>query len=119
VRTSGHPCEGQRGLYTTLARGRGEKIIRYIGVVKKRIAGDTGNDYLFAVADMDADLDAERAGNEGRYVNDFRGIAPSKNVQLVDSRAASGELEVWFEAVHPIQPGEELLTCYGRNYSLA
>jgi hypothetical protein len=52
-------------------------------------------------------------------VNDFRGIAPSKNVQLVDSRATSGELEVWFEAIHPIQPGEELLTCYGRNYSLA
>lgn len=61
---------------------------------------------------------AQHAGNESRYVNDHRGVATVKNVQLVEIRSRAGELQVWMEALRTIHSGEEILTHYGSRYSV-
>mmetsp|Transcript_5388 Transcript_5388/g.10272 ORF Transcript_5388/g.10272 Transcript_5388/m.10272 type:complete len:334 (+) Transcript_5388:115-1116(+) len=113
-----HPCKGAKGLFATKDFHKGTRIIPYVGVVKRRIVGDASNDYLFGVSDTNIDIDAEHAGNESRYVNDHRGVATVKNVQLVEIRSRAGELQVWMEALRTIHSGEEILTHYGSRYSV-
>jgi SET domain-containing protein len=119
VTDQNHPCVGQKGLYAAAALVKGQPVIRYVGVVKRRVAGETGNDYLFGMAGLEVDIDAQLAGNESRYVNDFRGVGDAKNVQLAERQAVGGEMEVWFEALRDIAAGEELLTSYGDNFGLS
>ena len=118
-----HPCVGQRGLFAAVPLCRGATLLRYTGVFKRRSARDENqnSDYRYALknlagCDIDIDIDAEHAGNESRFINDYRGTGAARpNVQFTESRVA-GNLEVWVEVTQAIDVNEEILITYGSNY---
>ena len=59
-------------------------------------------------------------GNETRFINDFRGIAPAPNVAFVEyHHHVTGELAVAVVSLRLLRPGEEILVSYGRKYDLS
>ena len=117
VTRPGHPCAGQRGLFAAAALRPGARLLRYCGVTKPR-RGDGGDGgYRFALkGGLEIDVDALCAGNESRFINDYRGVADRSNVQFVEARSDAGEMEVWVEVLHAIAAGEEILVSYGSRY---
>lgn len=63
-------------------------------------------------------LDANRIGNEGRFINDFRNTGRRQNVEFQLRRASDGELRqgVFVCAKEGIRKGEELLISYGKPF---
>ena len=60
----------------------------------------------------------EHYGNEMRFVNEYRGIAPQPNVAFVPYFAQqTGELAVAVITRRLLQRGEELLVDYGSKYT--
>jgi hypothetical protein len=60
------------------------------------------------------DVDAQRFGNESRFINDFRDIAPMPNVAFMPYRApATGELAIGVVALRAIRGDDEILADYG------
>ena len=116
----GHPCVGQRGLFATAGLAVGTRLINYSGVAKPYQGGDDGG-YVYALkglaCSIQIDIDAGRAGNESRYINDYRGTGAGRpNVQFMEERNEAGELEVYIEVEKPIAALEEILISYGSGY---
>ncbi|KAL2913474.1 hypothetical protein HK105_206934 [Polyrhizophydium stewartii] len=113
-----HPSHGQRGLYAAHALAAHTHVLDYRGVVQS----DDGA----AVAESDysvhmhgaLSVDAAAAGNEARFINDFRGVAGRPNVALDTYRdAADGRVRVGvFTLNAAVAAGEELLVTYGRAF---
>ena len=60
-------------------------------------------------------VDAEKYGNEFRFVNDYHGVIPAPNVRF--SRAVAGGLiRIFVVTILPITEGQELLIQYGEEY---
>lgn len=122
-----HPASGQYGLFATRHLKPGTLILPYIGVVHPGTESSTESDYDLSL-DRDADLavDAAQAGNEARFINDYRGVRDRPNAEF---------REVWCEKygqrcmavfVLPegkktkgkggIAKGEEILVSYGKGF---
>ncbi|KAK0640869.1 hypothetical protein B0T16DRAFT_418595 [Cercophora newfieldiana] len=71
-----HPANGQHGLFAARDLAPGELIVVYLGEVHP--AGDPRHetsDYdLWLDREVDVAVDACDMGNEGRFVNDYRGV---------------------------------------------
>ncbi|KAK8037877.1 SET domain-containing protein [Apiospora phragmitis] len=84
-----HPAHGQAGLCATRNLAPGSLIIPYYGVVHSDLALPQHNldheksDYDLRI-DRDAQLavDAAKAGNEARFVNDYRGVRDRPNAEF-------------------------------------
>jgi hypothetical protein len=75
--------------------------------------------------EMGIGIDADRKGNEARFINDYRGIAEKPNAEfkeLWDEKSGERGMGVW---VLPegrsgkgkgIRKGEEILVSYGRGF---
>jgi hypothetical protein len=61
-------------------------------------------------------VDAARAGNAARFVNDFRGVAAAPNAEFRLGRGEGGEarMEVW--STRRIEKGDEVLVSYGKGW---
>ncbi|KAF4978594.1 hypothetical protein FZEAL_5043, partial [Fusarium zealandicum] len=78
-----HPANGQNGLFAAQNLPAGSFILAYLGCVHSGGASSTESDYdLWLDRGADAAVDAAREGNEGRYVNDFRGVAERANAEF-------------------------------------
>lgn len=67
--------------------------------------------------DMYIDVDAQRYGNETRFINDFRGVDESPNVSFCQYIApATGEMAVGIITSRALQAGSELLADYGNDF---
>ena len=135
-----HPCFGtgfNRGLFATSSLEPGSTLGRYAGQVRTATANQERwrKSGLFAIA-LDVptvatgargalaprassgllELDAERMGNEGRFINDYRNIRAAPNVQF--RTAADRSVGVWVDIVviAPISPGEEIVVDYGSDF---
>jgi len=62
------------------------------------------------------DVDAALAGNESRFINDYRGVAARPNVQFVETRSALGAADVWVQVLRAVSVDEEILVSYGSRY---
>ncbi|KAL7421831.1 hypothetical protein Q5752_003602 [Cryptotrichosporon argae] len=62
-------------------------------------------------------VDAARAGNAGRFVNDYRGVAGGANAEFRVGRGEAGELrmEVW-SLKNGVAKGNEVLVSYGKGW---
>ncbi|KAH6617040.1 hypothetical protein F5144DRAFT_540852 [Chaetomium tenue] len=148
-----HPAHGQAGLFATRDLAPGALILPYLGEVHVGTApfgrpphnnssgGGSGDDYDYAGSDYDLWLDREgdlavdaaRAGNEARFVNDYRGV-PGRG-----GRKANAEFRVVWDVrrgercmavfvlragkratgrarVVGVARGEEVLVSYGRGF---
>lgn len=62
-------------------------------------------------------IDASAMGNEGRFINDYRGVNKKPNAVFVDSRSPSGELRMSIRSAEvEIKKGEEILVSYGKSW---
>lgn len=121
-----HPLEGQRGLFATRAFQAFDIIGEYIGVVDGDVGGS--GDYLACLERDEPDylalgLDAEKAGNEARFINHYEGILePSTGAPTTPNLKMSGAYvdtlpRVMLIVKRDIAAGDELLLDYGKGYT--
>lgn len=83
ITTSSHPANGQCGLFAAQNLAAGSFIMPYLGRVHSGAASAADSDYdLWLDRGADAAVDAAHEGNEGRYVNDFRGVRERANAEF-------------------------------------
>lgn len=113
-----HPACGQRQLCAASAIPKGALILDYLGVVHHEATASTTSDYIIRFGDLHGlSIDAEKAGNEGRFVNDYRGIAPRPNAAFdLSLRKDSGAVHMSIWALQGIRKGEEILVSYGKGF---
>ncbi|KAI1770353.1 hypothetical protein F4818DRAFT_433223 [Hypoxylon cercidicola] len=128
-----HPANGQAGLFATKQLPPSSLILPYYGVVHSsvpphNVAHELSDYDLWLDHDAGLAVDAERAGNEARFVNDFRGIAIRPNCEFRecwDSRRGERCMAVFVQpagknankkAAAGIGKGEELLVSYGKGF---
>jgi hypothetical protein len=134
--SSSHPAVGQSGLFAAKDLKPGTFILQYLGeihVSPNPLQSENVEDDPHASSNYDLSLDresriaidADKRGNEARFINDYRGVADRPN---------AGFREVWDErrgergmgvCVLPegksgkgrgIKKGEEILVSYGRGF---
>ncbi len=63
--------------------------------------------------DYSIQTNAFEMGNFTRYINH---TSLNPNIEAVVSKFPDGRMEILLFALHPIQPGDQLLSCYGGQY---
>ncbi|KAL6892917.1 hypothetical protein HDV57DRAFT_206525 [Trichoderma longibrachiatum] len=70
-----HPAHGQFGLFAATNILPGELIVAYLGRLHGGSTTSEESDYdIWLEREMDVAVDAALGGNEGRFVNDYRGV---------------------------------------------
>jgi hypothetical protein len=78
-----HPANGQCGLFAAKDLPAGSFIMPYLGRMHSGAASAAESDYdLWLDRGVDVAVDAASEGNEGRYVNDFRGVRERANAEF-------------------------------------
>ncbi|KAJ7275382.1 SET domain protein [Mycena haematopus] len=119
ISDSSHPAFGQFGLFATKKIKSNTHIVDYIDLAGEIHCDERDSDYdlsLFRSADISVGVDASKMGNEGRFVNDYRGIQDKPNAMFVEIRRPSGELGIRIESSRSIKKGEEILVSYGKAW---
>ncbi|RFU35139.1 hypothetical protein B7463_g1217, partial [Scytalidium lignicola] len=137
-----HPAYGQYGLFATKDLKPGMFILRYLGEIhpstespNEPLDTSTGVSDVDRHAKSDYDLsldrelglgiDAEKMGNEARFINDYRGVAEKPNVEfkeIWDEVRRERGMGVWVLGEGKsgkgkgVRKGEELLVSYGRGF---
>lgn len=114
-----HPAHGQSGLFATKKIPPRTLILDYVGEVHCDDRPDSNYDLsLYCTADwVSVAVDAQHAGNEARFINDFRGVKSKPNAFFQERRTERGELRmsVW-SGSETIKKGDELLVSYGKSW---
>ena len=131
ITDSTHPACGQSGLFATKRLPPDSCIILYTGMIHGTEDTDVSSDFDLSLdREKDLAIDAKKAGNEARFINDYRGVSPSgPNAQFQDCRVdvGNGTLEKRIAVyVMPagksqrkakgIAKGEEILVSYGKPF---
>lgn len=117
VKKSRLPNAG-KGLFTKKAIAKGTRIVEYKG--KKRKWKDVKhldghNGYLMYIT-RNAVIDAlPSVDTLGRYANDARGLSKVKDLRNNCEYVSEGH-RCYIEAKRAIEPGEELLVSYGKEF---
>lgn len=117
VKKSRLPNAG-KGLFTKKAISKGTRIVEYKG--KKRKWKDVKhldghNGYLMYIT-RNAVIDAlPSVDTLGRYANDARGLSKVKDLRNNCEYVSEGH-RCYIEAKRAIEPGEELLVSYGKEF---
>lgn len=117
IRPSVLPGAGN-GLFTTQFIPKGTLIIEYKGKVSawKDVNHDNGNNGYIYYVNRNHVIDASKHPNElARYANDARGLTKVRGVNNNAEYAEEGK-KVFIRAKKNIQPGEEILVAYGKEY---
>ncbi|PNP60372.1 hypothetical protein THARTR1_00396 [Trichoderma harzianum] len=126
-----HPACGQFGLFAAHNIAPGELILAYLGRLHGRATTSEESDYdLWLDREMDVAVDAAREGNEGRFVNDYRGIEGKERANArfgnvfcerwgevcVGVWAVGGGKKKMKKSEGGIKKGEEILVSYGKGF---
>lgn len=137
VTSKEHPACGQHGLFAAQYIPPRTHVLDYVGFVTDETRCSTTSDFIMRL-DGPLSVDAERCGNQARFINDFRGVAAKPNVELVlgserpptmqvcfccltssivGSRLTvfGATLQVW-TAAEGVAAGTELLLSYGKGF---
>ncbi|KAI1797607.1 hypothetical protein LXA43DRAFT_256804 [Ganoderma leucocontextum] len=114
-----HPAYGQFGLVATKKIPPRTLILDYVGEVHCDDRPDSDYDLsLYRTADqVNVGVDAQHAGNEARFINDFRDVKSKPNAFFQERRTENGDLRmsVW-SGSETIKKGDELLVSYGKSW---
>ncbi|KAK2591655.1 hypothetical protein QQS21_010640 [Conoideocrella luteorostrata] len=120
IKDASHPAHGQHGLFATQNLQPSQFILAYLGRVHTGARSDDSSDYdLWIDRDADLAVDASREGNEGRYVNDYRGVRERANAVFGAVWCERwGELcvGIWAVGGKGIRKGDEILVSYGKGF---
>jgi hypothetical protein len=125
-----HPANGQAGLFAVKDLKPGTLILLYLGQIH---ASSSDPHDVHAKSDYDLSLDrdtglgidADRMGNEARFVNDYRGVGDAPNAEFKevwDLRRGERGMAVFVlpagknAKARGIRKGEEILVSYGRGF---
>ena len=89
-----HPAHGQFGLYCALDHIKpGSWLLDYVGHISLGEDQDKTSDYVSDFGEKsELACDANRYGNEARFLNDYRNTGSYPNVEFNKRRDANGEL---------------------------
>ncbi|KAI8995390.1 SET domain protein [Trametes punicea] len=114
-----HPARSQYGLFAMKKIPPRTLILDYVGEVHCDDRPTSDYDLsLYRTPDhVSVGVDAQYAGNEARFINDYRGVKGKPNVIFQERRTRSGELRmsVW-SGSEVIKKGDELLLSYGKSW---
>ncbi|KAE9380325.1 hypothetical protein N431DRAFT_361895, partial [Stipitochalara longipes BDJ] len=136
ITTPSHPANGQSGLFAAKDLKPGTFILQYLGEIHATASAPSdlaspvdphanSNYDLSLDRELGLGIDADKKGNEARFINDYRGIAEKPNAEfkeIWDERRKERGMGVW---VLPegrsgkgkgIRKGEEILVSYGRGF---
>lgn len=140
IQDTGHPANGQYGLFAGKKIPPNSFLLDYIGMLCFLSVGGSpmslssfpaslGQVHCDDRPESDYDLsllrlpdgtsvgvDANRMGNEARFVNDYRGIKKRRNAVFADYWTRSGELRIGIKSCEEIKKGEEILVSYGKSW---
>lgn len=134
IASATHPAYGQFGLFAARDLKPGSFVLQYLGEVHAPTGdGMSGARDAHASSDYDLSLDrehgigidADRRGNEARFINDYRGIADKPNAEfkeIWDEKRGERGMGVWVLGVGKsgkgkgVRKGEEILVSYGRGF---
>ena len=107
-----------KGLFTTKAIPKGQKVVEYKGKVTKwkEVNGHNGqNGYIYYI-NRNHVIDAwGHKGAFGRYANDAKGLVRSEGLNNNCTYRIEG-LRVFIYSMRPIPAGSELFVGYGKEY---
>ena len=133
ITSTTHPACGQFGLFAARDLKAGTFILQYLGEIHAPpldmgTALDTHakSDYDLSLdRERGIGIDADRKGNEARFINDYRGIAERPNAEFKevwDDRRKERGMGVWVLGEGKsgkgkgVKKGEEILVSYGRGF---
>lgn len=125
-----HPAKGQYGLFASQRLAPDTLILQYLGFVHTEDEADSSSSYDLSLdREVGVGIDATRMGNEARFINDYRGIAPSANAEFRDVwiDTGSGRMEKRMavyvlsagksgKRAKGIAKGEEIMVSYGKGF---
>lgn len=117
IKPSSLPGAGQ-GLFTTQFIPKGTLIIEYKGRISawKDVNHDNGNNGYIYYVNRNHVIDASKYPSElARYANDARGLTKVPGITNNAEYSEEGK-KVYIRAKKNIQPGEEILVAYGKEY---
>ena len=130
IKNRKHPCHGEGGLYAGEDIEKGAFLLDYAGFVSITLGDehDTNkSSFLLNLFNSEEhmvyiDVDAARAGNEARFLNDFHGVPgiDAPNCQFwpyYDN--VTGEKRIGIKTIREVATGQELLVDYGGKYFAA
>jgi len=129
ISSSSHPANGQRGLFAMRKIPPKTHILDYLGEVHAddrdvsdydlsllRLSTSEATSLGVCEGAVSIGLDAQDMGNEARFINDYRGVAESPNVEFKD-HIVEGELRMGvFSGPKGIGKGKEILVSYGKGW---
>ncbi|KAJ3147550.1 hypothetical protein HDU86_007948 [Geranomyces michiganensis] len=114
-----HPAFGQCGLFAASLLPARSHVLDYIGQVRLSADASQTSDYILSFDRVTGlSIDAEHAGGEGRFCNDFRGVCEKANVEFEpyrDSTTGEVKMGIWVLA-KDIKKGDELCVSYGKGW---
>lgn len=131
ITSPSHPANGQSGLFATRDLKPGIFILQYIGEIHANPQSTVTDPHAESNYDLSLDrelgigIDADKKGNEARFINDYRGIAEKPNAEfreIWDERRKERGMGVLVLPAGKsgkgkgIRKGEEVLVSYGRGF---
>jgi hypothetical protein len=127
ITLASHPACHQSGLFASRNLPPSSLIIVYLGLVHGASDTDHSSSYDLGVdASLGIGIDAQKMGNEARFINDYRGIAERPNAEFKDVwvRLSNGTIERRIGVFvmsgkgreKGIRKGEEILVSYGKGF---
>ena len=116
VKRSKLPKSG-KGLFTTLALSKGQRIVEYKGRIRKWKEAkweDATNAYLLHINNQTV-IDGRESKCLARYINDARGFTKTIGLKNNTEFVTEGR-RCFIEATRAIAKGDELFVGYGRDY---
>ena len=111
-----HPLYGQFGVFAKKGFQQYDIVAQYTGnLVRSDLSKDYRGSPYTAFLCESYDINADRSGNETRFINDYRGIQKKPNVAL-RTGIVNKKPVVLFICSKDISPGDEILTDYGTQY---
>jgi hypothetical protein len=114
-----HPVRGHFGLHAAVDIPANTTIGFYMGEIITHNPKDPAYlYYIGTINNVTYYIDAKEYGNEMRFVNDYRKIAPSPNVKFTKLMSPNTpfNIKVQLSSLRDISQGEELLVDYGSCY---
>jgi len=131
IKDSSHPACGQYGLFAAKTLLPDTFIIWYLGFVHSQEETDPTSDYDLSLdRELGVGIDASKMGNEGRMINDYRGVrGQGPNAEFRDCWVDLGKgkfekrIAVYVlsagksgKRAKGIAKGEEIVVSYGKGF---
>ena len=111
-----HPLYGQYGVFAQKGFRQYDILGQYTGnLVRSDLSKEYKGSLYTAFLCESYDINADRSGNETRFINDYRDIQEKPNVAL-RTGIVNKKPVVLFICCNDISPGDEILTDYGTQY---